>query len=64
MWPKNSCTGGVTEVQYVKQATDAEKGPTLTSSEVDLTQFFSAPALRCSQQKLTNKDGRQRLVKP
>jgi NitT/TauT family transport system substrate-binding protein len=36
---------GFTEVQYVKQATDAEKGPALASGEVDLTQFFSAPFL-------------------
>jgi NitT/TauT family transport system substrate-binding protein len=36
---------GFTEVQYVTQATDAEKGPALTAGEVDLTQFFSAPFL-------------------
>jgi NitT/TauT family transport system substrate-binding protein len=36
---------GFTEVQYVQQATDAEKGPALAAGEVDLTQFFSAPFL-------------------
>jgi NitT/TauT family transport system substrate-binding protein len=36
---------GFTEVQYVKQATDAEKVPALVAGEVDLTQVFSAPFL-------------------
>src|SRR5215510_2496209 len=36
---------GFTEVQYVQQATDAEKGPALAAGAVDLTQFFSAPFL-------------------
>src|SRR5262245_55307624 len=36
---------GFTEVQYVKQATAAEKGPALAAGAVDLTQFFSAPFL-------------------
>jgi NitT/TauT family transport system substrate-binding protein len=36
---------GFTEVQYVKHATGAEKGPALAAGEVDLTQIFSAPFL-------------------
>jgi len=36
---------GFTEVQYVKQQTDAEKVPALVAGEVDLTQVFSGPFL-------------------
>src|SRR6266481_5765106 len=36
---------GFTAVQYVRQATAAEKEPALVAGEVDLTQVFSGPFL-------------------